>query len=55
MRTSDAIILAGVAGLLAVLAVVLYSLVARQMYAKDKKVFEHHEKPETRRDTGQPR
>ena len=47
MRTSSAMILAAVAAILVVAAVVLYSLVAQKMYAKDKQVFRRHKKPAT--------
>jgi hypothetical protein len=47
MKTSSAMILAAVAAVLVVAAVVLYSLVAQKMYAKDKQVFRQHKKPAT--------
>ena len=50
MQTSGALILAGVAAVLVVAAVVLYSLVAQKMYAKDKQVFRRHKAP-TREET----
>jgi hypothetical protein len=42
MQSSGALILALVAAVLVVAAVVLYSLVARKMYAKDKEMVASH-------------
>jgi hypothetical protein len=47
MRSSEAVVLAVAAAILAVVAVVLYSLVAQKMYAKDKEVAKLHQKPGT--------
>lgn len=42
MQISGALILASLAGVLVVAAVVLYALVARKMYAKDKEMVASH-------------
>jgi len=47
MRSSEAVVLAVAAAILAVLAVVIYSLVAQKMYAKDKQVAKLHQQPGT--------
>jgi NADH:ubiquinone oxidoreductase subunit 2 (subunit N) len=44
MRSSEALVLAVVAAILVVAAVVLYSLVARKMYAKDKQLAKRQQK-----------
>ncbi|HXJ92755.1 MAG TPA: hypothetical protein VMT20_07710 [Terriglobia bacterium] len=51
MRSSEALVLAVVAAILVVAAVVLYSLVAQKMYAKDKEVAKHHREPAAHEDT----
>jgi NADH:ubiquinone oxidoreductase subunit 3 (subunit A) len=43
VRSSEALVLAVVAAILVVAAVVLYSLVARKMYAKDKQLAKRHQ------------
>ena len=45
MRSWAALLLAGLAAVLVVAAVALYSLVAQKMYAKDKQLFKRHRKP----------
>ena len=47
MQRSEALILAVVAAVLVVVAVVLYSLVAQKMYAKDKQLAKRHQKAAT--------
>jgi heme exporter protein D len=44
MQSSDALILAVAAAVLVVVAVVLYSLVARKMYAKDKQLAKRQQR-----------
>jgi hypothetical protein len=51
MRSSEALILAVGAAILAVVAVVIYSLVAQKMYAKDKEVAKHHREPAAQEET----
>jgi cytochrome c-type biogenesis protein CcmH/NrfG len=45
MRSSEALVLAVVAAILVVAAVVLYSLVAQKMYAKDRQLAKRHQEP----------
>jgi len=51
MRTSEAVILAVAAAILAIVAVVIYGLVAQRMYAKDKEVAKHLREPAAREET----
>jgi len=51
VQTSGALILAAVAAVLVVAAVVLYSLVARKMYDKDRQVFRRHREPAKPKET----
>ena len=51
MRTSEVLALAVAAAILTIVAVVIYSLVAQKMYAKDKEVAKHHREPAAQEET----
>ncbi len=51
MRSSVALVLAVAAAVLAVVAVLIYGLVAQKMYAKDKEVAKRHQESAAREET----
>jgi cell division protein FtsL len=51
MKTSSAMILAVVAAVLVVAVVILYGLVARKMYDKDKQLLKRQKTSSTRKET----